>query len=71
MTVEDKTTVTNEKINTDDKRNVICIDKTQERTDNNERERENSVANSIVVDKIESLKEDLHVEEKAALSDQN
>lgn len=70
LATEDKTAVTDDKINTDDKQNITkCINETQERTDN---ERENNIANSIVVDKIESLKEDLHVEkEKAASSDQN
>lgn len=71
LATEDKIAITDEKINTDDKLDITkCINETQERTDNNERE--NNVANSIVVDKIESLNEDLHVEEeKAALSDQN
>ncbi|XP_071644162.1 uncharacterized protein [Temnothorax longispinosus] len=70
LDIEDETAITDEKINTDDKRDSTkCINKTQERTDNNEREID--VANSIVVDKIESLREDLHVEEeKVALSDQ-
>ncbi|XP_011883058.1 PREDICTED: coiled-coil domain-containing protein 9-like isoform X3 [Vollenhovia emeryi] len=71
LTTEDKTAITDEKVNTGNKQDVTkCIDETQERTDNNDRE--NSVSDSIVVDKIESLKEDLHVEEeKAASSDQN
>lgn len=63
--------VINEKITINDKWDVTkCTDETQERTDNNEKE--NSIANSIVVDKIESLKEDLQVEEeKVASSHQN
>lgn len=70
LAIEDEAiTITDEKINTGDIILMKHINETQERTDNNERE--NNVENSIVVDKIESLK-NLHVEEeKAASSDQN
>lgn len=75
LAIEDETiTITDEKINTGDIILMKCISETQERTDNNERE--NNVANSIIVDKIESLKKNLHEEEeeegeKAASGDQN
>lgn len=71
LTVEDKVAIADEKINTGDKQDTTkCINKTQKHTDNVEKE--DSVANSIIIDKIESLKEDLHIEEKEAVSsDQN
>jgi len=54
--------ITDKKINIVDKQDITkCIKETQ---DNNEKE--NNVANSIIVDKIESLK-DLHVEKKRQL----
>lgn len=71
LAIENEIAIIDEKINTGDKRDETkCTNETQERTDN--KEKENSVANCIIVDKIESLKEDLQVkEEKAASSDQN
>ncbi|KAL6258743.1 hypothetical protein P5V15_010693 [Pogonomyrmex californicus] len=55
-----------EKIDTVDKQNVKCINEPQEYTANIEKE--NGTTNSIVVDKIESLNEDLQTEDKKAAS---
>ncbi|XP_018057169.1 PREDICTED: myb-like protein X isoform X1 [Atta colombica] len=69
LAIEDEI-ATDEKINTDYKQDSTkCINETQECTDN--KEKENNVTNSIVVDKIESLKENLHIEEKTVSNDQN
>lgn len=69
LVIEDEV-ATDEKINTSYKQDITkYINETQEFTDN--KEKENNVANSIVVDKIESLKENLHIEEKTASNDQN
>jgi len=69
LAIEDEI-ATDEKINTDYKQDTTkCINETQECTDN--KEKENNVTNSIVVDKIESLKENLHIEEKTVSNDQN
>ncbi|KAL0118018.1 hypothetical protein PUN28_009006 [Cardiocondyla obscurior] len=67
LAVETKTAITIEKSNTSDIQDVTeCINETEEHTVNNEREI--NVENNI--DKIESLKEDLHLDkEKAAISD--
>ncbi|KYN02717.1 PREDICTED: uncharacterized protein PFB0145c-like isoform X2 [Cyphomyrmex costatus] len=65
LAIEDEV-ITDEKINTGYKQDVTkCINETKEDT----KEKERNVANSIIIDKIESLKEDLHIEEKAASSD--
>ncbi|XP_011051544.1 PREDICTED: myb-like protein X isoform X2 [Acromyrmex echinatior] len=69
LAIEDEV-ATDEKINTDYKQDTTkCINEIQECTDN--KEKENNVTNSIVVDKIESLKKNLHIEEKAVANDQN
>jgi len=56
-----KDDITGKKINTVDKQDITkCINETQ-----NNNEKESNVANSVIVDKIESLK-DLHVEKKSS-----
>ncbi|XP_036150012.1 uncharacterized protein LOC105833539 isoform X2 [Monomorium pharaonis] len=69
LAIKDEVAIADEKMSTGDKKDkIISINETQERTD--KFENMDSVANNIIVDKIESLK-DLHVEEKeAALNDQ-
>ncbi|XP_039313278.1 uncharacterized protein LOC105207722 isoform X2 [Solenopsis invicta] len=66
LAMEDKVAIADEKINTGDKQKdtTKCVNEIEKCTDNVEKE--DSVANSTIVDKVESLKEDLHVEEKEA-----
>lgn len=65
VTVEDKVTVTDNKVNTSNKQDVIkCANETPECKNENK-----NAANSIVVDKVESREENLREEEiKAALN---
>lgn len=69
VTVEDKVTVIDDKINTSNKEEVIkYTNETKECKDDNN-ENGSNAANSIVIDKVESQEEDLRVEEvKVALS---